>query len=257
MNYYLVLSYDGTAFNGWQAQGKDNLRTVQETLESVAKEIFGCITKITASGRTDAGVHALGQVCSFCAETTIPSEKIADCFNAKLPSDVSVLKSGLAEENFDACRSAKKKTYVYSLYFSERENPLKERFCVRVSGSPDFKKMQLAAETLEGEHDFKAFCASNSSAKTTVRTVYGLKLKRDRTFTGEEVRVYITGNGFLYNMVRTVVGTLLDVGYGRKKLEDLKKALSTGDRNSVGKTMPAKGLCLLSVDYGENFTKIS
>ncbi|MBQ9081428.1 MAG: tRNA pseudouridine(38-40) synthase TruA [Clostridia bacterium] len=250
-NYFLVLSYDGTAFNGWQAQGKSSLRTVQETLEGVAKAVFGSPTKITASGRTDAGVHAMGQVCSFTTDTTIPPEKIADCFNAKLPPDIRIQKSGLAAEGFDACRSAKKKTYGYSLYFSPRENPLKERFCVRVSGTPDFEKMQAAARLLEGEHDFKAFCAANSSAKTTVRTVYSIKIRQERTFTGEELRIYVTGNGFLYNMVRTVVGTLLDIGFGRKSLEHLKKALAAGDRNSVGRTMPAKGLCLMSVEYSE------
>ncbi len=253
MNYFLVLSYDGASFNGWQAQGKENLRTVQETLEVAAEEIFGKQTKITASGRTDAGVHALAQVCSFTANTTIPPEKIADCFNSKLPPDLRVVKSGVAAENFDACRSAKRKTYVYSLYFSDRDNPLKERFCVWVKGEPDLEKMQSAAKILEGEHDFKAFCASNSSAKTTVRTVYSVKICKEMVFTGEEIRIYVTGNGFLYNMVRTVVGTLLDIGFARKTLDDLKRALSTGDRNSVGRTMPAKGLCLFNVEYDEKF----
>ena len=162
-----------------------------------------------------------------------------------------VVKSGAAAENFDACRSAKRKTYVYSLYFADRDNPLKERFCVWVNGEPDFEKMQAAAEFLEGEYDFKAFCASNSSAKTTVRTVYGVKICKEPAFTGAEVRIYVTGNGFLYNMVRTVVGTLMDIGFKRKTLNDLKCALSTGDRNSVGRTMPAKGLCLFNVEYDE------
>ena len=247
--YYLVLAYDGTAFNGWQAQRRATLRTVQETLEGAAAEIFHTKTKITASGRTDAGVHALGQVCSFSARTTSPPEKLAECFNALLPADVRVLESGRAAENFDACRSAKRKTYAYSLYFSRRENPLKERYCVRVSGTPDFEKMLAAAKMLEGEHDFKAFCAADSSAKTTVRTLYAVRMERERCFTGEELRIYVTGNGFLYNMVRTVVGTLLDVGFSGRSLADVERALSAGDRAAVGRTMPAKGLCLLSVEY--------
>lgn len=247
--YFLVLAYDGTAFNGWQAQRKTHLRTVQETVESAAKEIFGAPTSVTASGRTDAGVHAAGQVCSFCADTSIPAEKLADCFNALLPFDVRVLQSGRAEEGFDACRGAKRKTYVYSLYFSRRENPLKERFCVRVGGMPDFEGMSAAARMLEGEHDFKAFCAADSSAKTTVRKLFGLTLRRENTLTGEELHIYVTGNGFLYNMVRTIVGTLLDVGFGRRTLADVERALATGDRTAVGRTMPAKGLTLLRVEY--------
>ena len=261
--YFLILSYDGTAFNGWQAQKKASLRTVQETLEGAAAKIFGVSTPVTASGRTDAGVHALGQVCSFCADTSIPPEKLADCFNALLPPDVRAMESGLAPADFDACRSAKRKTYVYSLYFSRRENPLNERFCVRVGTMPDFKGMSAAAKLLEGEHDFKAFCAADSSAKTTVRTLYAVRLRREPALTGEEMRIYVTGNGFLYNMVRTIAGTLLDVGQGRKSLADVERALVAGDRGAVGRTMPAKGLCLLGVEYDKvvpadkNFTEIS
>lgn len=257
--YYLILAYDGTAFNGWQAQRKKELRTVQETLEGAAERIFGAETKMTASGRTDAGVHALGQVCSFRAETAIPPDRLADCFNAQLPADVRALQSGRAAEGFDACRSAKEKTYVYSLYFSRRENPLKERYCARVSGTYDFPKMFAAAKMLEGEHDFAAFCAADSSAKTTVRTLYAVRLEREAALTGEELRVYVTGSGFLYNMVRTIVGTVLDVGAGRKALSDVERALSAGDRSAVGRTMPAKGLCLWRVEYPPEkiFTEIS
>lgn len=261
--YFFVLAYDGTAFNGWQAQRKEHLRTVQETLEGAAEKIFGVKTSMTASGRTDAGVHAVGQVCSFCADTTIPPEKLADCFNAVLPYDVRVQKSGRAEEGFDACRGAKRKTYVYSLYFSRRENPLKEHFCVRMGGMPDFEWMSAAAKMLEGEHDFKAFCAADSSARTTVRTLFGVELRRENTLTGEELHIYVTGNGFLYNMVRTLAGTLLDVGFGKRTLADVERALASGDRTAVGRTMPAKGLCLVQVDYGnpsaagKNFTEFS
>ncbi|MBP5242073.1 MAG: tRNA pseudouridine(38-40) synthase TruA [Clostridia bacterium] len=252
MNYYTVIAYDGTHFNGWQAQRGENknLRTVQETVEAVAEEIFKKRTVITASGRTDAGVHARGQVCSFTAETTIPPERIADCFNAKLPKDVKFLESGAAEENFDACRSAKEKTYVYSLYLSDRENPLLERYHVRVQGNLNVEKKREAAGVLEGEHDFKAFCAANSTAKTTVRTVYEIRIEEEKdAFQNCVLRIYVTGNGFLYNMVRTLAGTLLDVGFSRRGIADIERALKQGDRESVGKTMPAKGLCLLSVRY--------
>lgn len=248
--YSLTVSYDGTDFNGWQAQKREKIRTVQEILESAGERIFGSPVKITASGRTDSGVHALGQVCSFSVDTSIPPEKIADCFNCILPADVKVLKSGAAGGNFDACRSAKKKTYVYSLYHSLRENPLCERYAVRIQTFPDMEKMRVLAEKFCGEHDFKAFCASDSEVKTTVRTVCGIRIEREKIFSCEFLRFYVTGTGFLYNMVRSMVGTLLDAGYARKTCAQLAKGiLQDLDRNAVGRTMPAKGLCLLSVEY--------
>jgi tRNA pseudouridine38-40 synthase len=249
MNYCLTVSYDGTNFNGWQAQGKENLRTVQEVLENAAAIALRQTVKITASGRTDAGVHSLGQTCSFTADTTVPPEKIADCLNGLLPPDVKVLKSERVADGFDACRSAKRKTYVYSVYFSDRENPLLERYAVRLSGKTDEELLFRAMRAAEGEHDFKAFCASNSSAKTTVRTVYSVKMVRENTLFGAVWRFYVCGNGFLYNMVRTLVGTFLDIALGRKTLADLENALSNGDRNAVGRTLPAKGLCLYNVEY--------
>lgn len=255
-NYVITVCYDGTNFNGWQAQKRASLRTVQEILESAAEKVFNQAVNITASGRTDAGVHALGQVCSFAADTTIPAERIADCLNCDLPQDVKVLKSDRAAENFDACRSAKRKTYVYTLYCSPRENPLCERYASRISVMPDLEKIRSAAELLRGEHDFKAFCAANSEVKTTVRTVYEIKTEREERSNGLFLRFYFTGNGFLYNMVRTMVGTLLDVGYGRKSVETVEEGiLKDKKREAVGRTMPAKGLCLLSVEYSDdNFT---
>lgn len=251
-NYYIKIIYDGTDFNGWQAQKDGELRTVQEVLQAVAEQVFHSPdVKITASGRTDAGVHALGQVATFMADTTIPAEKLADCFNRLLPPDVKISSSGECPDNFDACRSAKQKTYVYTVYTDAKENPLKERYAVRFSSPIDHEKLLAAAKMLEGKHDFKAFCAANSSVKTTVRTVYEVKIQREKTFNSEEIKFFVTGNGFLYNMVRTMVGTLLDIATGRKTLDSLGKALEQGDRNAVGRTMPAKGLCLLQVNYSE------
>lgn len=249
MTYCMILSYDGTDFNGWQAQGKDSLRTVQETVESAAEKLFRAPVKITASGRTDAGVHARCQPCSFQVETSIPAEKIADAINPFLPLDVKAIKSYAEKEGFCACRSAKKKTYIYSLYLSERDEPLLERYAVRVGGTLDVEKIEEAARLLKGEHDFKAFCAANSSIKTTVREIFDISIKIEGTMCGRVLRFCVTGNGFLYNMVRTIVGTLLDISSGRKSTEDLKAAIEEGDRSRVGRTMPAKGLCLYSVEY--------
>lgn len=242
MRYVLLVSYDGTEFAGWQRQ--TNARTVQQTLEDAAAEIFGTYVKIAGSGRTDAGVHAEGQVCHFDVGTGIPAERLRECFNTRLPADVRVLCSAAAPEGFDCTRSAKRKTYCYSFYYAETERPLLERYSVRVRKKPDLEKMRSAAALLEGEHDFKAFCASGSSAKTSVRTVYSVRIF-DR---GGVFEIYVCGNGFLYNMVRIIAGELIAVGCGKQ--EGITAAFESGDRKCLAKTMPAKGLELVSVDYG-------
>lgn len=249
MTYCMILSYDGTDFNGWQAQGKQELRTVQEVVEEAAKKLFHTPVRLTASGRTDAGVHARYQPCSFQVETAIPAERIADAINPFLPPDVKAVKSYAEREDFCACRSAKKKTYVYSVYLAERDDPLLERYAVRVGSELSLSRMEQAAALLEGEHDFKAFCASNSSIKTTVRKIYRISIQKESTMSGDVLRFYVTGNGFLYNMVRTLVGTLLDISFGRRTIDELERAIGEGDRSLVGRTMPAKGLCLYSVEY--------
>ena len=172
MNAALLVCYDGTDFCGWQIQ--DNGMTVQGELERAVGCAFGIRARVTGSGRTDSGVHAAGQVCNFLLpeSANIPPERIADALNVHLPPAVRVLKSAAAPESFDACRSAKKKTYRYSVYFSRRENPLLERYAVRSGECPDFARMSGCARLLEGEHDFAAFRATGSSAKTTVRTIF-------------------------------------------------------------------------------------
>lgn len=242
MRYALLISYDGTDFSGWQVQ--PNKRTVQSVLEEELSRRLGQSVHVMASGRTDAGVHAYGQVCHFDAETTIPPEKIADSVNPKLPSDVKILKSTRVDDTFDANRTAKKKTYRYTFYRSDRDDPMYERYAIRLP-VVDVEKMKEGANALIGEHDFKAFCASGSSVKTTVRTIY------DATFTweGNYLVFRITGNGFLYNMVRTLVGELVDIGRGRLTTNDLKQTLLTGNRVGIGKTMPARGLALETVNY--------
>lgn len=243
MRIAILVAYDGTDFSGWQVQPKK--RTVQGVLEEALSRALGKKVVLTASGRTDAGVHAFGQVCHFDAETTIPASKIADCANPLLPGDVKVLKSKEVPPSFDANRTARRKTYRYTLYLSEREHPLYERYAVRLKENINLDRVREAAHILEGEHDFKAFCASGSSAKTTIRTVYACKVERE----GNKLSFVVTGNGFLYNMVRTIAGELLDIGRGRLTVSDLKRTLETGERKGVGKTMPAKGLALESVEY--------
>ena len=243
MRIKLLVSYDGTAYCGWQIQ--PNGITVQEILENAVHCATGEMVRVTGSGRTDAGVHALGQVAHFDTESTIPPQKFYRALNVHLPSDIRVLASEKADDNFHACSNAKKKTYAYSFYISETELPLKERYAVQMERTPDFEKMKRAAELFVGEHDFKGFCASGSGAKTTVRTVYGVDIKVD----GKDITLSVSGNGFLYNMVRIMAGTILAVGYGEITEEDVKNAIITGKRINKVKTLPAKALCLVKVEY--------
>ncbi|MBQ9113395.1 MAG: tRNA pseudouridine(38-40) synthase TruA [Clostridia bacterium] len=249
MRYVLKIAYDGTDFAGWQCQ--KNARTVQETLETAIETALGVKIRTTASGRTDAGVHAVGQVCHFDGDLSVPPEKMPDCLNRYLPPDVRITEGWGADESFDANRTAKKKTYCYSLYVASREMPLKERYAVRIENAPSLDKLQAAAKLFEGEHDFKAFCASGSSVKTTVRTVYEVRVEEGENFDSRDLRIYVTGNGFLYNMVRTMTGELLDIASGKRSAESLERAFETGERGLLGKTMPAKGLCLREVFYRE------
>jgi tRNA pseudouridine38-40 synthase len=240
--------YDGTNYCGWQRQ--PNGVTVQEKLEEAIFVAFNERANVTASGRTDSGVHAAGQVCHVDLEAEINGDKLADALNGRLPDDISVLSSCVAPEGFDANRSAKKKTYVYNMYFSRRSNPLLNRYSVWVKGDADIQKMCEAAALFIGEHNFKAYCASRSQVLTYVRTIYSLNVISKVEDGVTKVQVQVCGSGFLYNMVRTIAGTLLFYATGKLSLDDVKRSIEEGDRSSVGKTMPPNGLVLQDVDYG-------
>ncbi len=248
MRYVLLVQYDGTEFSGFQKQKKGE-RTVQEELERAAAEIFGVPTRVSASGRTDAGVHARGQVCHLDGETSVPPERLFLCFNRILPPDLRVLRSAAAPENFDCTRAVKKKTYVYTFYHAPAELPLLERYAARVPVRPEIERMREGAALLVGEHDFKAFSSTGSSVKTTVRTVDSVRIEEERGEEADIFRISVTGNGFLYNMVRILAGELVSIGCG-KGIDCIEKAFSTGERGLVAKTMPARGLTLERVDYG-------
>lgn len=247
MRYVLKIAYDGTAYAGWQRQ--KNARSVQEEIETAIQTALGKEVRVTGSGRTDAGVHAVGQTCHFDLDASVPPEKMPDCLNRFLPPDIRALDGFGADESFDCNRSAKRKTYCYALYVSERENPLKERYMARLDNAPDLELLRKKAKLFEGVHDFKAFCASGSSVKTTVRTVYEVRVEESESYQSRDLKIYVTGNGFLYNMVRTMVGELLDLANGKRDENSLQKAYESGERGLLGKTMPAKGLTLLSVEY--------
>ena len=249
MRFVLKIAYDGTSYAGWQRQ--NNAVSIQQRLEEALALVVGEEIKVTASGRTDAGVHALGQVCHFDVkdELTIPPERMPECVNRYLPDDIRALEGWLAEPQFDSTRNAKKKTYFYRIYEGEKENPLFSRFAVRVEKMPDVETLGKVSKLFEGEHDFKAFCASGSSVKTTVRTVYEVKVVEEYSLGVSQTCIYVKGNGFLYNMVRTMVGELLEIASGKKTEEKLMQAYRTGERSLLGKTMPAKGLTLVCVNY--------
>ena len=248
MRYVLKIAYDGTNYAGWQCQ--KNAVSIQEKLENAVLEALGVTLRVTASGRTDAGVHAAGQTCHFDAENiTVPPDKMPECLNRFLPQDIRVLDGWGADETFDCNRSAKRKTYRYALYDGLRDMPLKDRYAVRVENLPSAKILQNYAKLLEGTHDYKAFCASGSAVKTTVRTVYEVRVEERISYGGKDIDIFVTGNGFLYNMVRTMVGEILDLAMEKRTKESLLKAYETGDRALLGKTMPAKGLTLMQVEY--------
>lgn len=269
MRYAAIISYFGAAYVGWQRQL--NGLSVQEALEKAMSKAFGTDISVTASGRTDAGVHALAQVVHFAADTSIPTDKIPFAVNSYLPDDISMLSCEPAPDDFNARFAAKRKTYCYRLYLSRHRRPLLEATHEHIAVPLDIGAMRAAADVIEGEHDFKCFEATGSVIKNTVRTVYGIDIsvnpidsvsgvlgakadgEKDWSDSGKifgcTVDISVTGNGFLYNMVRIIAGTLVYVGMGKLSAEDVKRTISSGDRTLAGKTLPAKGLCLISVKY--------
>lgn len=257
MRYRAVISYYGANYVGWQRQL--NGLSVQEVLEKALEKTFGAPTSATASGRTDAGVHALGQVVHFDADTSIPTDKIPFAVNTHLPDDVSMLSCEIASENFNARFSAKRKTYCYKIYVSKHRLPVLELDHEHITYPLDLDKIEQAAKIIEGTHDFKCFEASGSVVKNTVRTVYSVDVatrhfdnatvRADGKFFDGELSISVTGNGFLYNMVRIIAGTLVYVGIGKLTPQDVSRILETGDRKAAGKTLGAKGLTLMSVQY--------
>ena len=243
MRYLLLLSYDGTDFSGWQRQpGK---RTVQSVLEDAAFQIFGQETQVTASGRTDAGVHALAQTASFAADTELAAAEIREYLNRYLPEDIAVTALEEAPDRFHARLNAVCKTYVYRLWTGDCPNVFERKYMYSVGAVTDIDAMRAAALALIGEHDFIGFSSLKKSKKSTVRTIYSIDISQN----GAELRLTFTGSGFLYNMVRILSGTLLEVGQGKRSAQAAALPLSTLDRADAGPTLPARGLTLLKVDY--------
>lgn len=244
----MTIQYDGTAFSGWQRQKE--LRTVQKCLEEALSALFGKPVRAVASGRTDAGVHAAAQAVHFDADTKIPAEKIPFALNTVLPPDLSALSCKIVDDGFNARFSAKRKTYCYKLYYSPHRKPLLDRDHTHTVLLPNLNKMREAADNIIGTHDFCCFLASGSKVKDTVRTIYSLDVRRQMSDDGgAEFEIYVCGNGFLYNMVRIIAGTLLYVGIGKLSPDDVLEIIKLRDRKRAGKTLPPNGLTLVNVEY--------
>lgn len=241
MRIKLTVEYFGGAFCGWQRQ--ENGISVQQVMEEAVEKLSGERVHIEGSGRTDAGVHAKGQTAHFDTHSKIPPQKWAAALNAVLPQTVKVLRSQKVDESFHARFDAKRKSYVYRIYAAPVASPLRSAYFYHEPRKLDFEKMKQQAAVLLGTHDFKAFMASGSPVKSTVRTIENIVLRKK----GGEIEIEITGNGFLYNMVRIIAGSLVYVGLG--KIEDLRQVLNSKDRVMAGITLPPHGLCLKKVEY--------
>ncbi|MBQ8280059.1 MAG: tRNA pseudouridine(38-40) synthase TruA [Roseburia sp.] len=243
-NYKMLLAYDGTRYLGWERQ-KNNDMTIQGKLENVIERMVGTYVEVIGCGRTDAGVHAKGMVTNARFETDKSPEEICAYLNHYLPEDICVREVIVASERFHSRYNATGKTYCYTCYVGDFK-PLFDRKYVYVIEQPlDMDSMRRAAELLVGEHDFASFCANKKMKKSTVRKVD----KIDITRKGEYLYFIFHGDGFLHHMVRILVGTLLEVGWGKRTPESMTELLEAKERAQAGVTAPAQGLCMMQVDY--------
>lgn len=242
----LTASYDGTAYGGWQRQ--DNSDTIQARLEAALAEVEGRRVTVHGAGRTDAGVHALGQVASFTLVHPIETPTLVRALNSKLPSDIRVLSVVEVDQTFHAQYAAKNKRYRYRIDHAAIASPLECRYAWHVPEALDIHRMAAAGATLVGRHDFAAFQtgASEAGVLSTVRTIFDLRVTEESE---RLVEVEVEGSGFLRYMVRTIVGTLVEVGMGRRAADDMAAVLASQTRSRAGPTAPAHGLFLVHVDY--------
>ena len=244
MNYKLLLQYDGTRYDGWQKQG-NTANTIQGRLEAVLSALAGEAVAVHGAGRTDAGVHALGQVASVRLPLDLPAEELRRRLNAALPEDIAVADVRPAGERFHARLNAVGKTYRYAVRLGDVPDVFCRKYQFRVAEPLDLAAMERAAALLTGRQAYRSFCSTRKMKKSTVRTVDAIRLERrgcDLTFT-------FHGDGFLYHMVRILVGTLLEVGRGEREAGDMPAVLAARDRSAAGFTAPPQGLTLVSVDY--------
>ncbi len=242
-NFKLTLCYDGSRYKGWQRQGNTG-NTIQAKLESLLSRLLGQQVEVNGSGRTDAGVHARAQVCSFRADTDIGCAELLSLIRRYLPEDIGAVSLEEVPSRFHARLSCREKTYVYRIWNSEEPNVFERIYMYTMTDRLDVLSMQKAADRLLGRHDFSSFCGIKMK-KSAVRELRCAKVER----LGGELRISLTGDGFLYNMVRIIVGTLIEIGRGERRPEDMDLILEARNRTAAGYTAPAHGLILWNVKY--------
>ena len=242
-NIKLIIEYDGKKFGGWQKQ--PNKLNIQGEIEKAIEEITGETVELNASGRTDAGVHSLGQTANFKTNSTIDIEKIPIAINSKLKQSIRIISAEEVDERFHARYSCTGKKYRYIINNSKYGSAIYRDLEYHMPIKLNLKDMKKAIKYFEGEHDFKGFKASGTSSKSSVRTIYSSKVIEE----GEKIIIELEGNGFLYNMVRIISGTIVDVGLGKIKPEEIPQIIESKDRTRAGKTLPPQGLYLVEVYY--------
>ena len=239
----LTVAYDGTNYHGWQLQ--PNVVTIESVLNEALSSLFKENIKVIGASRTDTGVHALGNIAVFDTNARMPAEKVSYALNQRLPEDIRIQDSVEVPLDFHPRHQNSKKTYEYRILNSEFPMPIYRLYAHFTYVSLDIEQMQRAADYLKGEHDFKSFCSVNTVAETTVRTIYDISVEKS----GDMISIRVTGSGFLYNMVRIIAGTLMEVGRGNIMPEKMPDILNALDRTKAGPTAPACGLTLVKYEY--------
>ncbi len=239
----MTVAYDGTNYHGWQLQ--DNGITIEAELNRCLTDLLGEEIRVIGASRTDSGVHALGNVAVFDTEARMPGNKIAYALNQRLPEDIRIQKSGEVEEDWHPRHRESRKTYEYRIYRGEFPMPVKRLYSYFVYTPLDVGRMREASAYLEGEHDFKSFCQTGAQVESTVRTIHSLWVEEQ----GPDLVIRVCGSGFLYNMVRIIAGTLVEVGQGKREPESMQDILAALDRAAAGPTAPAHGLTLIKYEF--------
>ena len=247
-NIMMTLSYDGTFYHGFQKQSRTALNTVQQELETALSTLTQEDVIVYGSGRTDSGVHAKGQVINFHTGSRITAERLPLAVNSLLPRDIVALEAKDVAQDFHARYGAKRKLYRYTIYNAPYLSPFWRHYAYHVPVKLDVDKMVEAAESFVGTHNFHGFCAKDTAITDFTRTIYSCHLEKQDSL----LFITVAGNGFLYNMVRIMAGTLLEVGQNKRDTHDIAYLLENGDRKLAGMTLPPQGLCLVAVEYADN-----
>ncbi|MDE7418420.1 MAG: tRNA pseudouridine(38-40) synthase TruA [Lachnospiraceae bacterium] len=244
----LTVAYDGTNYHGWQIQ--PNVTTIESVLNETLSTLLKEDIRVIGASRTDTGVHALGNIAVFDTQARMPAEKFSYALNQRLPEDIRIQASREVAQDFHPRRQESRKTYEYKILNSAFPMPIYRLYSHFTYVPLDVVSMQRAADYLAGEHDFKSFCSVNTTAETTVRTIYEINVEKSRDL----ITIQVTGSGFLYNMVRIIVGTLMEVGRGNMAPEEMEEILKACDRTKAGPTAPACGLTLVKYEFMEEHT---